>query len=92
MTLTDPREALADQSNFIGYLVGVAGLGRVVKSLAADDNRRSGTSLDADDFVHMLLGIASLAAGIERLANFGAAQPNPTSEASAAPTTQRWLK
>ena len=27
MTLTDPREALADQSNFISYLVGVAGLG-----------------------------------------------------------------
>ena len=29
MTLTDPREALADQSNFIGYLLGLAGLGQV---------------------------------------------------------------
>jgi hypothetical protein len=92
VTLTDPREALADQSNFIGYLVGLAGLGRVVQTLAADDDRRSGASLDADDFVHMLLGIASLAAGIERLANFAAAQPNPTSEASAEATTQRWLR
>ena len=29
MTLTDPREALADQSSFISYLVGLAGLARV---------------------------------------------------------------
>jgi hypothetical protein len=36
MSLTDPREALADQSNFIGYLVGMAGLARVVHTLAAD--------------------------------------------------------
>ena len=36
MTLTDPREALADQSNFVGYLVGLAGLARVVHTLAAD--------------------------------------------------------
>ena len=28
MTLTDPREALADQSSFIGYLIGLAGLGQ----------------------------------------------------------------
>ena len=28
MTLTDPREALADQSSFISYLMGLAGLGR----------------------------------------------------------------
>ena len=36
MTLIDPREALADQSNFIGYLLGLAGLGQVVHALAAE--------------------------------------------------------
>ena len=41
MTLTDPREALADQSNFIGYLMGLASLGHVVHALA-DGDRPSG--------------------------------------------------
>ncbi len=27
MTITDPQPALAEQSSFIGYLVGLAGLG-----------------------------------------------------------------
>ena len=36
MTLIDPREALAEQSNFIGYLLGEAGLGQVVRALADD--------------------------------------------------------
>ena len=40
MTLTDPRDALADQSNFIGYLMGLARLARVVHALAADGDRR----------------------------------------------------
>ena len=69
MTLTDPREALADQSNFVGYLVGLAGLARVVHALAADGDRRADAPRDADDFVHVLLGLASLGAAIERLAN-----------------------
>ena len=69
MTLTDPREALADQSNFIGYLVGLAGLARVVHTLAADGDRRSDPPGDSDDFVHLLLGLASLGEAIERLAN-----------------------
>ena len=56
MTLTDPREALAEQSSFVSYLVGLAGLARVVRALAADGDRRADPRRDADDFVHLLLG------------------------------------
>ena len=91
MTLTDPREALADQSNFIGYLVGLAGLAQMVHTLAADGDR-AGSPRDADDFVHFLLGLASLGAGIERFANSATAQQNPTAAAAAAPPTTRWLR
>lgn len=89
MTLTDPREALADQSNFIGYLVGLAGVARMVHTLA-DDDRRSDTCHSPDDFVHVLLGLASLGAAIERIANPATVQQNPTEQA-VIPTT-RWLR
>jgi hypothetical protein len=91
MTLTDPREALADQSDFIGYLVGLAGLARVVHALAADSGRRAEATRDADDFVHVLLGLASLGAGVERLAGSAVVQHNP---AAKPPTTSaaRWLR
>ncbi len=56
MTLTDPREALADQSNFVSYLMGLASLAQVVHALAADGERRTDPPRDADDFVHVLLG------------------------------------
>jgi hypothetical protein len=93
MTLTDPREALADQSNFIGYLLGLAGLARVVHTLAADGGRRSGPPPDSDDFVHVLLGLASLGEAIERLANSALAQRDPTDAARApASPTMRWLR
>jgi hypothetical protein len=93
MTLTDPREALADHSDFIGYLVGLAGLGRVVHTLAADGDPRAGGPRDSDDFVHALLGLASIGAAIERFASSAMAQQNSTAEVppSAAPTT-RWLR
>jgi hypothetical protein len=88
MTLTDPREALADQSSFIGYLVGLAGVARVVHTLA-DGDRRAGGPHDADDFVHVLLGLTSVGAAIDRLANPAVAQQNPSP--LAAPAT-RWLR
>lgn len=92
MTLTDPREALADQSNFISYLVGVAGVARVVHTLA-DGDRGAGQPHDADDFVHVLLGLASLAATIERIADSAAPQRDPSMEAPSLPTaTMRWLR
>ncbi|MEE6139444.1 hypothetical protein SKC41_24330 [Mycobacterium sp. 050128] len=93
MTLTDPREALADQSNFIGYLVGVAGVARLVHALAEDD-RRAGPPIEPDDFVHALLGLASLGAAVGRLANSATAQQNTDFEAaepSPEPIT-RWLR
>lgn len=93
MTLTDPREALADQSDFIGYLVGLAGLGQLVHTLATDGDRPAGGPSDPDDFVYVLLGLASIGAAIERFANPATAQQDPTAEMpwSAAPTT-RWLR
>jgi hypothetical protein len=97
MTLTDPREALADQSNFIGYLVGLAGLARAVRTLAADGEfsevGRSHPPRDPGDFEHVLLGLASLGEAIERLANPARAQPNSTVEAlPPGSTTTRWLR
>lgn len=89
MTLTDPREALADQSNFIGYLVGLAGVARMVHALAGDD-LRSDTRRDPDDFVHVLLGLASVGAAIERFTNPAMAQHDPS--VSPVVPTMRWLR
>lgn len=91
MTLNDPREALADQSNFISYLLGVSGLARAVRELAADDSRRAELPCAADDFVHALLGIASIGELIERLGESTPAQLNPIAEAPA-PMMMRWLR
>jgi hypothetical protein len=92
MTLIDPRDALAEQSNFIGYLMGLASLGRVVQALA-DGDRRADSSHDGDDFVHVLLGIASLGESIERLAESAPAQ-RLWAAAAASPdsTNTRWLR
>ena len=65
MTLTDPVAALADDCSFISYLTGLAGLGRLVHAVADPDRTGAGA---ADDFVHLLLGIASLGSSIEALA------------------------
>lgn len=93
MTLTDPRVALADQSHFIGYLVGLAGLARIVHTLAADGDRPSDPRRDPDDFVHALLGLASVGAAIERLANPPAAQANlPAETRPPTASTTRWLR
>lgn len=89
MTLTDPREELAEQSSFVGYLVGLAGLTRMVHELAADATG-AGSFRGADDFVHALLGLASVGEAIERLA------PPDTQAAAPAPpeplATTRWLR
>ncbi len=89
MTLTDPRESLAKQSNFIGYLMGLTSIASVVHALAAKDIRPSDPPQEADDFIHLLLGLASVGEAVERLAV--APPPPPTSTAS---TTEhmRWLR
>jgi hypothetical protein len=91
--LTDPREAFAEQSNFIGYLVGLAGLARVVHALAADGNRRAGAPREADDFVHLLVAFASLGDMIEGLAESAPVPPYPAvAAAPLVPTNTRWLR
>jgi hypothetical protein len=93
MTLTDPREALAEQSSFISYLVGLAGVARVVHTLAADSERRVDAPHDADDVVHVLLGLAGLGDAIERLAESAPAQQHRAAAASAPDSTNtRWLR
>ena len=93
MTLTDPRDALADQSSFVDYLVGVAGLARVVRALGTEGEHRESPPREADDFVHVLLGVASLGDAIERLAESAPAQHNPRAGATSADsTTTRWLR
>lgn len=86
MTLTDPREALADDSSFIGYLVGLAAVAQMVRALA-DDAGPGTTPPHPDDFVYALLGLASLGSGIERLAKYPAMHSYPP----AVPVT-RWLR
>jgi hypothetical protein len=91
--LTDPREAFADQSNFIGYLVGLAGMARVVHALAADGNRRAGAPREADDFVHLLLAFASLGDTIDHMAESAPVRPSTAAAAAAPPPTNtRWLR
>lgn len=93
MMLNDPRDELAGQSSFVGYLVGLAGLAQVVHALAADGNRRIPAPGDSDDLVHLLLGLASLGNAIERLAKSAPARGRPVAAARpAAPTNSRWLR
>ncbi|ORA25483.1 hypothetical protein [Mycobacterium aquaticum] len=82
--LDDARAALAENAGLIDYLLGLAGLGRLVRTLATG----GGTPREADDFVHMLLGLASLGARVQRLAPPAAPVP-----AGAAPDPAvRWLR
>jgi hypothetical protein len=93
MTLTDPCDAFAEQSSFIGYLAGLASVSRMVHALAADHDRRSGPPRDADDLVSVLLGLASLGETVQRLINPIATQASPTDRAvTTAPSTTRWLR
>ncbi|MBB2772238.1 MULTISPECIES: hypothetical protein [Mycolicibacterium] len=88
MTLTDPREALADQSSFIGYLLGLTGVAHLVRALA-DDPRHHETGVPADDFVHLLLGFASIGRTIEHL---GAPSVPPVVPTPSGVTQIRWLR
>ena len=92
MTLIDPREALAEQSNFIGYLMGLASLGQVVRALVADNNQTD-KPCDADDFVYLLLGIAGLGASIERLAQTSQGEsPYEADDSATESAYTRWLR
>jgi hypothetical protein len=91
MTLIDPREALAEQSTFVGYLMGLVSLGRVVRALA--DGADGGTDTgDADDFVHMLVGLASIGKSIERLAETEVSQDYSVTSPPPDSAITRWLR
>jgi hypothetical protein len=91
MTLTDPRDGLAEQSSFVGYLLGLAGLARMVHALASGASITPNAPRDADDVVYVLLGVASLGHAIERIAEPLSAQRDSTAGAPPA-TNIRWLR
>jgi len=91
--LNDPREALADQSSFVSYLVGLAGLARVVHALANEGNRRAGGAREANEIVYLLMGLSSLGEAIERLAESAPTQGPRAAETLSSPSTNtRWLR
>jgi hypothetical protein len=91
MTLTEPRDALADQSSLIDYLMGLAGLARVVRGLADDGVEATGSRGTAGEFVDVLLGVARLGEAIELLA--GDSGANEATEAGSANSPNvRWLR
>jgi hypothetical protein len=93
MTLIDPREALAEQSTFIGYQMGLASLGQVVRALVAGDDHKADKPCDADDFVHLLLGFASLGTSIERLAETSRDErPCKADDSAIDSAYTRWLR
>ena len=93
MTLIDPREALAEQSTFIGYLMGLTSLGQLVRALVADDACQADKPCDADDFVHLLLGIAGLGASVERLVETRQIESLCEADQSATDSAStRWLR
>jgi hypothetical protein len=91
MTLVDPCDALAEQSTFIGYLMGLAGLARVVHGLASDGAASAEADCAADDFVHALLGLAALGEAIEALAGAARDQRRTEVRVPASPG-ERWLR
>jgi hypothetical protein len=89
MTLTDPREALADNSSFIDYLLGLTGLARMVRALA-DDPQRVDVPRQ-DDFVHVLVGLARLGDAVENLSKPTTASAVST-PATPGSSNVRWLR
>ncbi len=88
MTLSDPVPALAERSSLIGYLMGTVALGHLVETLARD--RRRPCAPPPDDFVHLLLGVASLGKAVERLATMDA--PDTPAWPVGSPEPARWLR
>lgn len=92
MSLTDPHPALAEQSSFVGYLLGLVGVARSARALAVyGDAERTGALPEDEDMVYLLLGLTSLGDAVERLAE--KAQPQRNSPSSTTPqATTRWLR
>ena len=78
--LVDPRDAFAEHGSVVHALTGLVGLARMVRARAEHDGRRAGDPGVADEFVHLLLGVASLGAAVQHLA-----QPDPAASGGADP-------
>ena len=87
--MTDPCDALAEQSSFIGYLMGLAALGRVVQAMAVEGRPGPQPPGEPDDLVDVLVGIAGLGEAIRQMAEHAAVQDNPTVPP---PADTRWLR
>lgn len=87
----DPRPAFVDGA-FVTALTGVAGLARVVRELAGPTGRPApdGTVGEPDDFVDLLLGVASLGAAVEGLVPPPPPPSTPAEPDAAAP--RDWLR
>ncbi|WP_233209220.1 hypothetical protein [Mycobacterium sp. ENV421] len=92
MTLTEPRDALADKSDFIGYLVGLAALAEMVRALASDTDPGAAPVRDCDDFGYALLGLASLGSAVERIANCCTQQLHTSIDADSTVPIARFLR
>ena len=75
--LIDPRPELAEQSSFIGYLLGLAGLASAVRALAADGHSQADNPREADDFAAEHADAAKLAAALVKLFRDNAATLTP---------------
>jgi hypothetical protein len=92
MSLSRPREALAEQSSFVGYLVAVAGIGRTVRTLAVDPAPGCPErTCDSDDFLYLLLGLAGLGSTVERLGE-DAWRHHSSPPESVSRLATRWLR
>lgn len=90
--LTDPDDALAEQSGVLHALLGLAGVSRLVHQLADGPQRTVGQAVP-DDVVYVLLGMAGLGDAVHRLAagHDGGEVPGPPDGRPAA-THDRWLR
>jgi hypothetical protein len=63
--LIDPHDALDEQNAVVHALVGLAGLARTIHALGV--RQPVPAHVEADDFVHLLVGLADLGDAVGRL-------------------------
>lgn len=85
--LAEPCDAFAEQSSFIDYLLGVAGLARMVRALGTEAGP---APAPPDDLVYLLLGVARIGTAIEGIAEDVAVECH--SAAGSGESGTRWLR
>jgi hypothetical protein len=86
--LSDPRDAMAEQNGVVQALVGLAGIARMVRALAASPATGC-AGREVDDAIHLLMGLVSLGDAVERL---GATSPGGEAEPPDREGPRRWLR